>query len=110
MLHAQMVKQKYLFELQNAIYVNNESIVILNKILRKMNNTLDTRNIGLGKKKCRICDRNLTHYLTYLELSDLNQMWAVLLPFRRQRHYHPLIKKTLLICKKLRQAVFASLF
>ena len=26
-------------------------------------------SIGLGKKKCRICDRNLTLYLTNLELS-----------------------------------------
>ena len=43
--------------------------------------------IGLGKKKCRICDQNLTLYLTYLELSDLNQICAVLFanlfPFRR---------------------------
>ena len=69
--------------------------------------------IGLGKKKCRICDWNLTLYLTYLELSDLNQICAVLfanlLPFRRQCHYSPLITP-LLICKKLRQTVFASLF
>ena len=35
-------------------------------------------NIGLGKKKCRICDRNLTLYLTYLELSDFSQIFAVL--------------------------------
>ena len=52
-------------------------------------------NIGFGKKKCRICDRNLTLYLTYLELSDLSQIYAVLfanlLPFRRQRHYPPII-------------------
>ena len=53
-------------------------------------------NIGLGKKECRICDRNLTLYLTYLELSNLSQICAVLfanlLPFRRQRHYPPLIE------------------
>ena len=70
--------------------------------------------IALGKKKCRICDRNLTLYLTYLELSDLSQIWAVLfanlLSFRRQRHYPPPIKNPLLICKKLRQPVFTSLF
>ena len=54
------------------------------------------QNIGLVKKKCRICDRNLTLYLTCLELSDLSQICAVLfanlLPIRRQRHYPPLIK------------------
>ena len=70
--------------------------------------------IGLGKKKCRICDRNLTLYLTYLELSDFSQICAVLfanlLSFRRQRHYPALIKTPLLICKTLRQPVFASLF
>ena len=43
--------------------------------------------IGLGKKKCRICDRNLTLYVTFLELSVLSQICSVLfenlLPFRR---------------------------
>ena len=59
--------------------------------------------IGLGKKKCRIFNRNLTLYLTYLELSDLSQicgvLFANLLPFRSQRHYPPLINLPSLFAK-----------
>ena len=69
-------------------------------------------HIGLGKKKCRICVRNLTLCLTYLELSDLSQICAVLfanlLPFRRQRHYPRFINPPPYLQKT--QPVFVSLF